>query len=187
MHQILNFTLFEYFSLVQFSQVFPPSEWSLYYLFFHCCIIYALVCFQDLLLHHSCYLSHFMTVIMHNRPMISQSYAEQHINNQRQNELRHFSRNWAFLPFTDLKRGEYSFSSPIQCCAAVWATYRKQQTTRTLNGGSGGGVWILLFFEVTLFEYNVSTILSPIVAFVWKWVWWCLFFYYGKLHTIYIK
>ena len=138
MHQILNFTLFEYFSLVQFSQVFPPSEWSLYYLFFHCCIIYALVCFQDLLLHHSWYLSHFMTVIMHNRPMISQSYAEQHINNQRQNELRHFSRNWAFLPFTDLKRGEYSFSSPIQCCAAVWATYRKQQTTRTLNGGSGG-------------------------------------------------
>ena len=27
-----------------------------------------------------------------------------------------------------------------------------------------GGVWILLFSEVTVFEYNVSTILSPIVA-----------------------
>ena len=26
-----------------------------------------------------------------------------------------------------------------------------------------GGVWILMFSEVTLFEYNVSTILSPIV------------------------
>ena len=25
-------------------------------------------------------------------------------------------------------------------------------------------MWILLFSEVTLFEYNVSTILSPIVA-----------------------
>ena len=27
----------------------------------------------------------------------------------------------------------------------------------------GGGVWILLFSEVTIFEFNVSTILSPIV------------------------
>ena len=33
-----------------------------------------------------------------------------------------------------------------------------------MNGGGRGGAWILLFFEVTLFEYNVSTILSPIVA-----------------------
>ena len=33
-----------------------------------------------------------------------------------------------------------------------------------MNGREGGGVWILLFSEVTLFEYNVSTILSPIVA-----------------------
>ena len=29
--------------------------------------------------------------------------------------------------------------------------------------GRGGVVWILLFSVVTLFEYNVSTILSPIV------------------------
>ena len=29
--------------------------------------------------------------------------------------------------------------------------------------GEGEGVWILLFSEVILFEYNVSTILSPIV------------------------
>ena len=35
----------------------------------------------------------------------------------------------------------------------------------TLNEGEGREVWILLFFVVTLFEYNVSTIiLSPIVA-----------------------
>ena len=35
----------------------------------------------------------------------------------------------------------------------------------TLNGSGGEGrwVWILLFSEVTLFEYNVSTILLPIV------------------------
>ena len=35
--------------------------------------------------------------------------------------------------------------------------------TPTLNGRDRGGVWILLFSEVTLSEYNVSTILSPIV------------------------
>ena len=29
--------------------------------------------------------------------------------------------------------------------------------------GTGEGAWILMFSEVTLFEYNVSTILSPIV------------------------
>ena len=56
----------------------------------------------------------------------------------------------------------------MQCCAAVRATYRSQQTTppppTTLNGGEEGGVWILLFSEVTLLEYNVSTILSQIVA-----------------------
>ena len=32
--------------------------------------------------------------------------------------------------------------------------------------GSGKGVWILLFSEVTLFEFKVSSNLSPIVAFV---------------------
>ena len=31
--------------------------------------------------------------------------------------------------------------------------------------GTGAGVRILLFSEITLFKYNVSTILSPIVAF----------------------
>ena len=33
----------------------------------------------------------------------------------------------------------------------------------TSSAGEGGWVWILLFSEVTLFEYNVSTILLPIV------------------------
>ena len=30
--------------------------------------------------------------------------------------------------------------------------------------GTWGRVWILLFSDATLFEYNVSTILSPIVV-----------------------
>ena len=45
------------------------------------------------------------------------------------------------------------------------SSYQKKTTnTPTLNGGDSGGVRILLFSEVTLFKYNVSTILSPIVA-----------------------
>ena len=109
---ILNFALFKYFSLVQFPQVFPPSKWSLYYLFFHCCIVYALVCFQDLLLHHSWHFSHFMTVITHNRPIISQSYAEQPINNQRQNEVQHFALNSVFYLLLTSKGGNIAFPPP---------------------------------------------------------------------------
>ena len=39
----------------------------------------------------------------------------------------------------------------------------KNNNTPTLNGGERAGVGIFLFSEVTLFEYNVSTFLSPIV------------------------
>ena len=53
-----------------------------------------------------------MAVITHNKPIISQSYAGQPINNQRQNELQHFALNWAFLPFTDLRRGNIAFPPP---------------------------------------------------------------------------
>ena len=42
--------------------------------------------------------------------------------NRRQNEVRHFAQNWAFLRFTYFKRRKHSFSSLIpstQCCADV--------------------------------------------------------------------
>ena len=45
----------------------------------------------------------------------------------------------------------------MPCCADVQVTYGKQQTLQLWM------VWILLFSEVTPFEYNVSTILLPIV------------------------
>ena len=55
----------------------------------------------------------------------------------------------------------------MQCCTAAHAARRKQQNTPTLNGrkrwGEGGG-WIVLFSEVTLFEYTVSKVLLPIAA-----------------------
>ena len=47
----------------------------------------------------------------------------------------------------------------MQCSSYL----EKTTNTPTLNGGDQGGVWILLYFEVTLFDYNVSTFLSLIV------------------------
>ena len=47
-----------------------------------------------------------------------------------------------FLRFPDFKRGKYSFSFLIpskQCCAAVQATYRKQQTPHLWVEGTGEG------------------------------------------------
>ena len=63
--------------------------------------------------------------------------------NRRQNELRHFALNWAFLHFTDFKSGKYSFSSPIpsmQCCAAVQATFRNNKHLNFEWRGQGRGV-----------------------------------------------
>ena len=77
------------------------------------------------------------------------------VNNGRQNELRHFALNWAFLHFTEFK---------IHALLCRCSSYLQKTTnTPTLNGGDRGGVWIVSFSEVTLLEYNVSTILSPIV------------------------
>ena len=56
------------------------------------------------------------------------------------------------------KRRKYSFAMLCHC-----SRYLKETTnTPTLNGGDRGGLQILLFSEVILFEHNVSTILSPI-------------------------
>ena len=40
-------------------------------------------------------------------------------HNRRQNELRHFSQNWAFLRFINLKRRKYSFPPPSPPCNVV--------------------------------------------------------------------
>ena len=64
------------------------------------------------------------------------------------------------------KRGNIAFPSPvpyIQCSTAVQATDKKTKNTSTLNGGDRGRVWMLLLSQVTLFEYTIPTILSPIV------------------------
>ena len=53
---------------------------------------------------------------------------------------------------------------PLHAMLCRCSSYLQKTTnTPTLNGGDRGGVWIVLFAGVTLLEYKVSTILSPIV------------------------
>ena len=69
---------------------------------------------------------------------------------------------------SDVLLTEYKvFPPPFPPCHVVqmFLSYlRKTTNTPSLNGGERGGVWNLLFSAVTLFEYNVSTILSPVVG-----------------------
>ena len=72
----------------------------------------------------------------------------------------------AFWCFTDFKRGKLIFSSPSPPCNVVPLFELPIENNKHPNfeWRGGGGVWILLFSEVTLFEHNVSTILSPVVG-----------------------
>ena len=58
------------------------------------------------------------------------------------------------------KRKKYSFAMLCRCLSYL----KKTTNTPTLNGGDRGGLRILLFSEVIVFEYNVSTILLQIVG-----------------------
>ena len=82
--------------------------------------------------------------------------------NRQQNELRHFALKALFDIFSDVEgENNYSFPPPPSPpCNVVPLFELPLEITNppTLNGGDRGGVWILLFSEVTLFEYNASTI-----------------------------
>ena len=84
-----------------------------------------------------------------------------------QRELRHSALNWDFFyVLLTSKRGNIAFPPPIpyiKCSAAVQVTYRKQKTPQLWMEGTRGGVWMLLFPQVTLFAYTVPAPLSPIV------------------------
>ena len=72
-----------------------------------------------------------------------------------------------FLTFSRLQKSKRQLFLPHPLHAMLCHCSSYLQKTRnipTLNGGDRGGVWILMFSEGTLFEYNVSTMLSLIVA-----------------------
>ena len=78
--------------------------------------------------------------------------------NGRQNSLRHFVPKG----LSDVLLTSKGENSAVLCRCSSYLS--KTTNTPTLNGGERGGVWFFWFSEVTLFEYNVSTILSPTVG-----------------------
>ena len=72
----------------------------------------------------------------------------------RQNELRHLALNCVFLRFTDFKGWKYSFSSPIPSMQLLPLFELPIENNKHPNfeWRGQGGVWILLFSEVTIFE-----------------------------------
>ena len=51
--------------------------------------------------------------------LIRQQRVDFDSDNRRQNELRHFAQNWAFLRFINFKRRKYSFPPPSPLCNVV--------------------------------------------------------------------
>ena len=81
-------------------------------------------------------------------------------NNRWQNLLRHFTPKGAKGPLKTSKGENIAFPPPSPPCNVVPLFELNYRNTPTLNKE----VLIALFSEVTPFEYNVSTILLPIVA-----------------------
>ena len=75
--------------------------------------------------------------------------------------------NWAFLCFTDFKRRKYSLSSPIpipmQCCADVRATYRKQLTLLLWTEGTGEGCGLFCSLKLPYLSTMSQQFFLPIV------------------------
>ena len=69
----------------------------------------------------------------------------------------------AFWRFTDFRKENKGFlpSSPLRNVVPLFEV--SVENTKHPKFGMGG-VWIVLFPEVTLSEYNISTILSPILV-----------------------
>ena len=88
--------------------------------------------------------------------------------NRRQNLLRHFVLKGLSDVFLTSKGENEALPPPSPQSNVVPLFELPIENNKHPNFEWWGGVWILLFSEVTLFEYNVSTILSP---FVW-WLWW---------------
>ena len=86
--------------------------------------------------------------------------------NRRQNGSRHFARNELFDVFRTSKGEKIAFPPPSPPCNVVPLFKLPLENKKHPNfewRGQGRGVDSYAS-EVTLFEYNVSTILSPIVV-----------------------
>ena len=78
-----------------------------------------------------------------------------------------------FWRFPDFKRGKYSLSSPIpsmQCCAAVQATLRKQQTPQLWMEGTGDRcAWFLCSLKLPYLSTISQQFCRRLIAAVGEW------------------
>ena len=81
-----------------------------------------------------------------------------------QDQLRHFALKGLFFSWLTSKRENKAFPSPWSPPCNVVLLFELPLEHPNLSRRGGGGVWIVLFSEVTLLEFNVSTILKLIVA-----------------------
>ena len=98
--------------------------------------------------------------------LIGQQRVDFDSDNRRQNELRHFALNGLFDVFRTSKGEKITFPPPSPPCNVVPLFELPLENKKHPNfewRGQGRGVDSYVS-EVTLFEYNVSTILSPIVV-----------------------
>ena len=98
--------------------------------------------------------------------LIGQQRVDFESDNRRQNELRHFALNGLFDVFRTSKGEKIAFPPPSPPCNVVPLFELPLENKKHPNfewRGQGRGVDSYVS-EVTLFEYNVSTILSPIVG-----------------------
>ena len=91
---------------------------------------------------------------------------ECHVYNRRQNELRDFALNWVFYVLLTSKGGNIAFPPLSPPCNVVRmlelpTEHNKHRNLKWRGKGRGADCF---FSEITLFEYNVPTILSPIIA-----------------------
>ena len=84
--------------------------------------------------------------------------------NRRQNELKYFALNEAFLRFTAFKRRKFSFSFPIsstQCSADVRATYRKKNKHPSFEWrGQGRGADSIVLWSYPIWVQCLNNFVS---------------------------
>ena len=107
------------------------------------------------------------------RPLYSQT-TNLKTYNWRQNELRHFTLNWAFCMLYWLQKEEIQLFLPHPLhasCADVCATNRKQQTPQLWMEGQGRGVDFFVLWSYPIWVQCLNNnILSPIVGWILHWL-----------------
>ena len=107
------------------------------------------------------------------RPLYSQT-TNLKTYNWRQNELRHFTLNWAFCMLYWLQKEEIQLFLPhplhAMLCQCL-GNLQKTTNTPTLNGGAGEGCGLFVLWSYPIWVQCLNNnILSPVVGWILHWL-----------------